>query len=187
MLKTAGRQNRASTGGQANFLNVCKSQIHKFLGYCQLQISKLRCASPQIANPQIFILYPKIAKPQISTKYCLTLPQMSPTVKVALKALKTPDTKGMSAISPQQQQNTTQQHKCVKNSRGASHGRDANNRRGTNTGGNTRNRRDVNNNRIPATAEHHTTAYSKCVKNSRGASHGRDAVGRSILQTSISG
>jgi hypothetical protein len=35
MLKTAGRHHRARTGGQANFFKVCKTQIHKFLGYCK--------------------------------------------------------------------------------------------------------------------------------------------------------
>jgi hypothetical protein len=40
------------------------------------QISKfLRCASPRITNPQIFMIYRKIANLQIATKYCTTLSQ----------------------------------------------------------------------------------------------------------------
>ncbi len=31
-----------------------------------------RCASPQIANPQIFMINSQIVNPQISTKYCTT-------------------------------------------------------------------------------------------------------------------
>jgi hypothetical protein len=36
------------------------------------------CASPQIANPQIFMTNLQIADPQTSTKYCTNLSQNSP-------------------------------------------------------------------------------------------------------------
>jgi hypothetical protein len=58
--------------GKQIFLNVRKSQIHKFLGlfrYCK-SANFLGNASPQIANPQIFIIDPQIATPQISAKHC---------------------------------------------------------------------------------------------------------------------
>jgi hypothetical protein len=35
----------------------------------------LRYASPQIANPQLFVINLQIANAQISTKYCITLSQ----------------------------------------------------------------------------------------------------------------
>jgi hypothetical protein len=38
----------------------------------------LRCASPQIVNPQIFMINLNIANVQISTKYCTALPEKSP-------------------------------------------------------------------------------------------------------------
>ncbi len=44
------------------FFKVRKSQIPKFLRY----------ASPQIANPQIFIISPRIKNPQIAIKFCTT-------------------------------------------------------------------------------------------------------------------
>jgi hypothetical protein len=44
----------------------------------QLQIRQfLRCASPQIANPQIFLIFLQIAKLQISTKFGTTMSQSS--------------------------------------------------------------------------------------------------------------
>ena len=39
------------------------SQTHKFL----------KCFSPQTENPQIVMIIPQIATPQVSTKYCKTL------------------------------------------------------------------------------------------------------------------
>ncbi len=50
---------------------ITKSQILGFIRYCNPQ--SFRGASPQITNPQMFMINPKIANPQVSTKYCLTL------------------------------------------------------------------------------------------------------------------
>jgi len=54
------------------FFKFRKSQIRNSLGLIPLsQIRKfLRSASPQIANPQIFMINTQIANPQIFTKYC---------------------------------------------------------------------------------------------------------------------
>jgi hypothetical protein len=49
---------------------VPQLQLRKFLTY--------EYASPQIANPQIFMIYLQIANMQIYTKYCITLFQNSP-------------------------------------------------------------------------------------------------------------
>jgi hypothetical protein len=64
-----------SRGGQANLIKIPQITNWQILMIIPLlQISKcLRCASPQIANPQIFMLNRQIANPQISAKYCTTL------------------------------------------------------------------------------------------------------------------
>jgi hypothetical protein len=63
-------------GGQANFffksLQIANPHIPGLIP--QSQIRKiLMCASPQIANPQIFMIFLQIANLQISTKYCTTV------------------------------------------------------------------------------------------------------------------
>ncbi len=68
-------------GGQANFF--CNSENCKSASsWAQSAIANpqiFRCASPQIANPQIFIINLQIAKSQVSTKFeCITLYQNSP-------------------------------------------------------------------------------------------------------------
>jgi hypothetical protein len=64
-------------------INFCLSPqmaIPQILGLIQQsQIRKfLRHASPQTANPQIFMLYLQIANLQVSTEYCTTLSQNNP-------------------------------------------------------------------------------------------------------------
>ena len=68
-------------GGQANFFfKVRQSEIRKFLGSFPYRKSAYypRCASPQIANPQIFMNNPQIGMSQIYTKYRTTLSLNSP-------------------------------------------------------------------------------------------------------------
>jgi hypothetical protein len=57
-------------GGQANFCwksQIANPQILVLIPLSQIR-NFLRYASPQIANPQIFMIIPQIANPQISTK-----------------------------------------------------------------------------------------------------------------------
>jgi len=57
---------------------VANSQNSSAHFFPLLQIRKfIRCASPQIANPKIFMISPQTANPQISTKYCTTISQNS--------------------------------------------------------------------------------------------------------------
>jgi hypothetical protein len=58
-----------------------KSANRKFLGsfrYCKSANYFLRYSSPQIANPQIFMINPQIVNSQVSTNYCTTLSLNSP-------------------------------------------------------------------------------------------------------------
>jgi hypothetical protein len=61
--------------GQANIFESPQIANPQILGFIpQLQNCKfLRCASPQIGNPPIFIMNPQIANPQISTKFWTSL------------------------------------------------------------------------------------------------------------------
>ncbi len=61
-------------------LKVQKSQVRKFLGSFRYKF--LKCFSPQTENPQIVMIIPQIATPQVSTKYCKTLSRKSPKSRI---------------------------------------------------------------------------------------------------------
>jgi hypothetical protein len=61
---------------------LCKTQIRNFLS--SYRCRKILSASLEMANPQICMIYPQIANPQILTKYSTTLSQNSRLFPISL-------------------------------------------------------------------------------------------------------
>jgi hypothetical protein len=78
------------------YLSLCKVNTVSEVGRQTLQganpqileliplSQNLRCASLEMANPQICMIYPQIANPQILTKYSTTLSQNSRLFPISL-------------------------------------------------------------------------------------------------------
>jgi hypothetical protein len=60
-------------GKETFFSKSANPKYANYWAHSAIAIRKsLRCASPQIANPQIFMINPQFTNPQISTKYSTT-------------------------------------------------------------------------------------------------------------------